>query len=63
MLKSYLKKIFEIADQGDAREESYYATLERLLNEWAESSGNKTIETQKDIDTIYSETEKALIEF
>jgi len=27
MLKSYLKKIFKIANQGDAREESYYATL------------------------------------
>lgn len=33
MLKSYLKKIFEIADQGDAREESYYGALEGLLNE------------------------------
>ena len=27
MLKSYLKKIFKIANQGDARKESYYATL------------------------------------
>jgi len=26
MLKLYLKKIFKIANQGDAREESYYAT-------------------------------------
>jgi hypothetical protein len=31
MLKSYLKKIFKIANQGDAREESYYATLEELF--------------------------------
>jgi hypothetical protein len=43
MLKSYLKKIFEVADQGDAREESYYATLGGLLNEFAESCGNKNI--------------------
>ena len=31
MLKSYLKKIFKTANQGDAREESYYATLEELF--------------------------------
>ena len=37
MLKSYLKKIFEIPDQGDAREESYYSTLETLLKEAAQS--------------------------
>ncbi len=43
MLKSYLKQIFAITDQGDAREESYYATLERLFNECAESSGKKHI--------------------
>ena len=53
MLKSYLKKIFEIADQGDAREESYYATLERLLNEWADSSGKKNIH----ITTLPKQTE------
>ena len=35
MLKSYLEKIFKIADQGDAREESYYSTLEVLLEEAA----------------------------
>jgi hypothetical protein len=37
MLKSYLKKIFEITNQGDAREESYYSTLELLLKEAAQS--------------------------
>jgi hypothetical protein len=37
MLKSYLKNIFQIANQGDAREESYYSTLESLLKETAQS--------------------------
>ena len=37
MLKSYLKKISKIANQGDAREESYYATLEELFKKIARS--------------------------
>ncbi len=41
MLKSYLKKIAEIAHRGDAREESYYSTLEALLKDYAESVGRK----------------------
>ena len=41
MLKSYLKKIAEIAHRGDAREESYYSALEALLKEYAESVGRK----------------------
>lgn len=43
MLKTYLKKIFEVSKQGDAREESYYSALEGLLNEYAESVGKKFI--------------------
>ncbi|MFH1951591.1 MAG: type ISP restriction/modification enzyme [Pseudomonadota bacterium] len=43
MLKSYLKKIAEIANQGDAREESYYATLEELLGKLAHSFGKGKI--------------------
>ena len=43
MLKSYLKKIFKIANQGDAREESYYSTLEALLKEAASSFGKQKI--------------------
>ncbi len=39
MLKSYLKKIVRIANQGDAREESYYASLEELLGKLAQSFG------------------------
>ena len=31
MLKKYLKKINETSSQGDAREESFYSTLEKLL--------------------------------
>ena len=41
MLKEYLKGIFKVAQQGDAREESYYSTLEALLKSFAESSGKK----------------------
>ena len=43
MLKSYLKKIFKIANQGDAREESYYATLEELFKKIAQSFGKGKI--------------------
>ena len=43
MLKSYLKNIFQITDQGDAREESYYATLAALMNKLAESFGKGKI--------------------
>jgi len=53
MLKSYLKQIFTITDQGDAREESYYAALERLFIEYAESSGKKHIH----ITTLPKQTE------
>lgn len=44
MLKSYLKTIFEVAERGDAREESYYSTLEGLIYEYAESVGKKDIQ-------------------
>jgi len=43
MLKSYLKKIFETANQGDAREESYYATLDELFKKIAQSFGKGKI--------------------
>ena len=43
MLASYLKKIFEITVRGDATEESYYSTLEGLLNEFAGISGRRNI--------------------
>jgi len=43
MLKSYLKSIHEIASRGDAREESYYSTLEDLLKQYADSVGKKNI--------------------
>jgi len=35
MLQSYLKNIFEIANRGDAREESFYGALEKLFDEIA----------------------------
>ena len=43
MLKSYLKKIYEIANRGDAREESYYSTLEVLLKGYSETINKKNI--------------------
>jgi predicted helicase len=53
MLKSYLKKICEIANRGDAREESYYSTLEALLKEYTESVGRRNIH----ITTLPKKTE------
>ncbi len=35
MFEAYLKGIFEKFKHGDAREESYYSVLERLLNDYA----------------------------
>ncbi|MEW6409921.1 MAG: N-6 DNA methylase, partial [Nitrospirota bacterium] len=43
MLKSYLRKIHEVANRGDAREESYYLALVELLKEYAESIGKRNI--------------------
>ncbi|MDP2864021.1 MAG: N-6 DNA methylase, partial [Desulfobacterales bacterium] len=43
MLKTYLKRLHAIYMQGDAREESYYSSLESLLNDYAESVGKKNI--------------------
>ncbi len=53
MLKDYLKRITEIALLGDDREESYYSTLESLLKEYAESTGNPEIK----ITTLPKKTE------
>lgn len=53
MLKSYLKKIFDVADRGDAREESYYSILEDLLKKYSESSGKKNVH----ITTLPKKTE------
>ena len=43
MLKTYLKKILEINKRGDATEQSYYSTLEELLESYKDSSGRKKI--------------------
>lgn len=53
MLKSYLKRTSEIAAPGDAREESYYSSLEGLLAEYAESIGKRNIH----ITTLPKKTE------
>jgi len=53
MLRSYLKKIYEIIQRGDAREETYYSTLEKLLQEYSESINKKDIK----ITTLPKQTE------
>ncbi len=53
MLKSYLKKISDIINRGDAREESYYSTLEELLKKYTDSVGKKNIQ----ITTLPKKTE------
>lgn len=45
--------MLKITQQGDAREESYYSTLEELLNEYSESAGNRNIQ----IRTLPKKTE------
>jgi len=41
MLKDYLKKLLEASAHGDAREESYYSTLEDVLRGYADAAGIK----------------------
>jgi len=53
MLKPYLKRIYEIANRGDAREESYYSVLEGLLKEYTESVCKRNIQ----ITTLPKKTE------
>ena len=53
MIKLYLKKIFGISKRGDAREESYYSTLEELIKNYLDSTGKKKIE----ITTLPKKTE------
>jgi predicted helicase len=53
MLKPYLKRIYEIANRGDAREESYYSVLEGFLKEYIVSVGKKNIH----ITTLPKKTE------
>lgn len=53
MLKLYLKKICEVANRGDAREESYYSVLATLLKDHARAIGKRNI----DITTLPKKTE------
>jgi len=43
MLNVYLKKLFDVAKHGDAREESYYSGLESLIKNYAESEGKNKV--------------------
>ncbi len=53
MLKRYLKQVFKTAQQGDAREESFYTHLEALLKGYADSVHKKNIH----ITTLPKKTE------
>jgi hypothetical protein len=53
MLRAYLKQIADIGARGDAREESYYSTLEGLLQTYAASVGKKALQ----ITTLPKKTE------
>src|SRR3989339_841237 len=53
MLKSYLKRIAEVAKHEDATEESYYSCLTELLKSYAESINKKQI----DVTTLPNRTE------
>jgi len=52
-LKKYINDIFQVASRDDAREESYYSSLEELLREYANISGRKHIQ----ITTLPKKTE------
>jgi hypothetical protein len=41
ILKTYFKKMFEVSKTGDAREESYYSSLEDLLKTYGDSVEKK----------------------
>ena len=43
MLRKYVESLFKVASKSDAREESYYSTLERLLYDYSESQSFKNI--------------------
>ena len=43
MLEAYLKRIYEVAQTGDAREESYYSSSDELLKAFANSINKKYI--------------------
>ena len=43
ILKHYFKTLAEVARQGDAREESFYSTLETLVQQFAESTNRNLV--------------------
>lgn len=53
MLQAYLKKIIDVANRGDAREESFYSALEKLLEDYKESVNKRKIQ----ITTLPAKTE------
>jgi hypothetical protein len=43
ILKSYLKSLAGVVQQGDAREESFYSTLANMLQQYAGATGNDQV--------------------
>ncbi|MCX5798824.1 MAG: DNA methyltransferase, partial [Proteobacteria bacterium] len=53
VLKAYLKRILDVTSRGDATEQSFYSTLEGLLQEYARSVGKHNVH----ITTLPKKTE------
>jgi len=53
VLKEYLQRIFDVGKAGDAREESFYSSLEGLLRSFAKSTGK----TKAQVTTLPKKTE------
>jgi predicted helicase len=53
VLKAYLKRILDVTSRGDATEQSFYSTLEGLLQEYARSVGKYNVH----ITTLPKKTE------
>jgi hypothetical protein len=59
MLLDYLRRLFEIGQRGEAREESYYSSLEELLLRYAAASGRPGAR----VTTIPKRTEGSVLDF
>lgn len=59
ILLDYLRRVFEIGQRGEAREESYYSSLEELLLRYAAASGRP----RAGVTTIPKRTEGSVLDF
>ncbi len=59
ILKTYIKKVFEVAKRGDATESSYYSCLEELFKNYSESVRKKKVH----VTTIPQKTDAGTPDF